>query len=739
MRSNSSTKLTANCNMTCKRIFIALAVLLFSLLALPVSAAKAADKLPGEADILLLHDEQVTDDQLENIRLLADTATALGKGMEIGTPAQASGLYSKYTLIICYSMDADDDLARTLINSGAKVLVLGGDILPSCLKTAAPNLTVRKVEKPGDNGVLRYSFSDEQNYESIVTLPAHIYATDTEYSNGTLETNDETYAFCMQSGGVRYIPLVDFTADLSRASLMREISVWLWDYSGLPPQKGQYIVLDEVYAYMPAQDLMDRVNVLVEANLPFVISVMPIYSNTDYPAMQQFCEVLRYAQANGGAIIVRTPILRTPITDWDDYNAVITDVLEAFTSYGVYPLGFDVPYSWTWDEDALEWMKRSRTIFVYEDSDTADFTRETQTNLLFYNYNALVLPALSLDDGGENAVLQYSASLRIPASVEVDELESMAENMQSDHSPYYSLWDNDQSVWADNFHISWKNDALTLNDEVCSLTYTPQEYQENYDYKRNILQRFTASIQNESHFLIILVAVVTILFTLMILHARRQQRMHFLYRADDAGSNTSNSPPSAQASAQAWTVPGGKQLPDEPAKQLARAAQSEQVTHFTRAVRSVQNIRISQTPQYTGSAPKAKPAAASTAAPVKNTGTPAAANTAKATGTSTRAADATVSKNAAHSSTSASSANSSAATARRSAQAETARPAANTTATSAAPTSSKASTAAANTAPAQDTDSYASYGRTDHLPKNTQKSRHAAPSKLSLWGKRGKH
>ena len=554
-------------------------------LCLPVSISAAAASveeisLPGESDILLLHSDSVTDEQLNSLRILADSATALSMSMELGTPAQADGLYEHYKLILCYDLDSDPALAKELAASGARLMILGGSILPDCVEAAGGSAALLQEQRPSTSAVLSYTFSAQQSYQTITSIPDLFYVTNTvshtamnsaasdesvnstdsaiayvsdpdksnvyagsedadgAYENGTLEVNGQTFPLCSELSGIRYIPLTDYTQDLSRAAITREISAYMWDYSGLPPQKGQYIVLDNVYAYMPAQELLDRVDVIVEAGLPFVISVMPVYLNTDYPAMQQFCEVLRYAQANGGAVILRAPQSRTSVTDWDAYNVTITEVLTSYTSQGVYPLGFDVPYSWTWNEDALTWMQRSRTIFVYSDSAETDFTLNTQQNLLFYNYNALVLPALSLDDGGENCVLQFSASRRISASVSMEDLQDLVSDMQNNASAYYSLWDNTQSVWANSFHLNWDGEALTLNDAVCSLTYTPQAAEEDYEYNRNTLKRFTVSIQNESHFLIVLVSVVTVLFLLMILYARHMQRKRFLPRMSAASEDT---------------------------------------------------------------------------------------------------------------------------------------------------------------------------------------------------------
>lgn len=557
MPSSSSTRWTVSSNMTYELIFskcflwlssaAAVMIAVCAVLMLrPLPAIAAAQSSSSkEADILLLHPDTVTDDQLDSLRILADTATALGMSMELGTPAQADILPDHYKLILAYNLGGDTVLAQQLAASGARLLILGGTILPDCLEAAEfyDAAAAMQEQQPSANAVLSYEFTDQKSYQAITVLPKLMYAAtaDAEYESGALDVNGQVTPFCIGFGDIRYIPLTDYSQTLLRAAISFEISTWLWEYSGLPPQKGQYIVLDNVYAYMPAQDLLDRVDMLIQSGLPFVISVMPVYVNTDYPAMQQFCEVLRYAQANGGAVILHAPTPRTEVADWDAYNVTVTEVLSSYTAQNVYPLGFDVPYSWTWNTDALRWMQRSRTIFVYEDSAQTDFSADTQQNLLFYNYNALVLPTLTLDENGETCVPMISSSRRILADADMADLQELMSSMQSDASSYYSLWDSTQSVWANSFHLSWDGNTLTLNDVPCSLSYTPQAAEEDYEYNRNTLERFTVSIQNESHFLIILVSIVTIVFLLMIVYARHVQREHFLphntsSHADSKGS-----------------------------------------------------------------------------------------------------------------------------------------------------------------------------------------------------------
>jgi len=520
---NLSGKWTASCSTTCKLLLVL--VLVLSLSARAAAATEESAELSG-GDILLLHSQTLDEDDLTNLRLLADAATAIGRSMDLAEPGEGQAHLADYKLVICYDLKADPILGRRLVDSQAKLLVLGGELISSL----GPAQTISNA---GDNGVLAYPFSGGEDYGAIVSLPKTLFRLTGDYESGSLETLEGTVPFCAGTDSLRYIPLTDMSVDLTRAALMWELSEFLWEYGGQPPQRGQYWVLDNVYAYMPAQELLGKIEQLAEAKIPFVISVNPTFQNGDYPAMGQFCQVLRYAQAVGGAVILRVPELRTEISDWATFSARMTDAVTALTDHGVYPLGYDVPYSWLWNEDALTWMGRSRTIFLHEDEAPVNFTRQTRRNIAYDNYNSLIFPVLDLAKDGQNTVLQFPAAQRVPVSTSDRELEANLQLVKNNRNAYYSLWDSDQSLWADNLHLSYHSGSVTLNGELQSLSYTPEPYEENYDYHRNMLTRFTVSIQNESHFLIGLVTVVTVLFLGMILYARVQARRYFFYPPEE--------------------------------------------------------------------------------------------------------------------------------------------------------------------------------------------------------------
>lgn len=549
MQSNSRKGWTVSYNMMFKRLFggLCLIWLIGVLFPAQVWAGDGSGvTVPEKAsELLILHGESISEDELGELRILADIATSLGKSAELSTPEHIEHPLEEYEMILCYRLEevkVAEPLVKTLMQGHTKLLLLGGTLFPECIQGIEPGTSVRCFFRKGETGVLRYDFSGQGDYEALVSLPAQIAwfdapeeRKDTRYESGTLEWEGRTVPFCTRIGNLGYIPLESLEEPLVQAALTREISFFLWDYAGFPPAKGQYLVLDRVYPYMPTVELLARVELLVESKIPFVLSVMPIYQNADYPAMQQFCEVLRYAQANGGAVILHAPILREMEMDGEELNRQMTLAITNLTDQGVYPLGVDVPYSWIWNQDRLDWMKRSRTAFVYRDTEPCDFSRETAKNWLYYNYHLLVMPLQELNEQAGNLVPQVSAAQRVGAEQPIQDLREVIADAQNNSNAYYSLWDSEQSLWADNFHLSWRKQALKINDTLCSTVYEPQPYPENYDYKRNLFDRFTMNIQNESEGLIMLVTVVTGLFLLMIGYARRKQYRHFLMESEKQG------------------------------------------------------------------------------------------------------------------------------------------------------------------------------------------------------------
>jgi len=479
-----------------------------------------------KANLLLLHGKQMNEGEKKNLMLLIEMLSGMIKSVEYGTYEEEDGKIADQDYIICYCMDEEeiDCIQKIHDKQEKKVFIIGTSFLASYLKYTHRSSDIRTIEER-EEGILSYTFGEMEEFTALVHVTQAAEFRRSSYQNGSIEIGRRKYPFVTQIDELRYIPYVDLHDNLTYLALSKELTAWMWIYKNLPPRYVQYIVLDEVYPFMPAQRLLDQVEVLVKEEIPFVITVMPIYHNSDYPAMQQFCEVLRYAQDHGGAVLLRMPILRIPMDDLDTYYKILTDVTMAYNQYGVYLLGIEVPQSVLTDELSLTWMRRYKTVFVYDDGMEAEYDKSCHRNKVYYNYHTLVMPLKTLDDSGTNYAGNYAAALYINTTeATADEVEEIAVKFKRSDLFTKSLWEMSHSVWANDYHLSYEQSVLKINDEIQELTYEPKAYNERYDYKRNILKRVSVNIQNQSRELIVLVTIVTVVFCGMILYARRVNR-----------------------------------------------------------------------------------------------------------------------------------------------------------------------------------------------------------------------
>lgn len=551
MQLNLNKKQRVNFSMMCKRVLfgVLFTIIVFSccfyLRSVSVSASDVAEKLQEQikeveqpiisenqeerAEILLLHNEVLTDLERENLMRLSDMATSMVKSMEFGTFEQYSSYINDFSYIICYNLNKQEtDLIEALQSNNAKVMIIGSDFLEAYLE-ASDQDGLSDVVVKGAKGTLQYSFSKNADFEELVRFDGIVQTVTDNYSSGIIKVGDVEYPFCTQIAEVRFVATTDFTGELSYAGMLKELAIWMWIYQNAPVEYVQYFVLDAVDAFMPAKQLKEKVELLIDHSISFVISVMPVYQNVEYPAMQQFCEVLKYAQDNGGAVIMHAPIFKNKIDDWEKLNEVMTDATVAYSDYGVYPLGIEIPQSWIYDKDMLEWLKRYRTVFVYQDEEESEFHENIHKNLIYYNYHNLIMPVIKLDDTGISYVKNYASAFYVKGSNQDNtELAQKIKNYMQSFVSTKSLWDITHSVWANNYHLSYEEGVLTINDEVRSISYVPREYHEKFNYMRNMVQRVTVNIKNQSSGLIFLVSTVTILFLIMIGYARYQNRKRFL-------------------------------------------------------------------------------------------------------------------------------------------------------------------------------------------------------------------
>ncbi len=389
------------------------------------------------------------------------------------------------------------------------------------------------IEAPyqGDvSGNAVYAFDGGREYHSSVTMlePGRMRAADE--TDGQIETAAGVLPLVSAAGSNRYIPLADYTTPFAEALLTREIARWRWPYKSKMHVYTQYVTLDPIYPFADPVRLLKIVDSMVERKMPFVISVMPIYEHEDYPAMERFCDVLRYAQSNGGTVILHAPLIQNGLNT-DELAEHLTTATVNYLNLGVYPAALEIPSEWLFCDDVAGILGRYRTLFLSEMDAFAEHSPEAYclTDHIMQGHQQIV-PAIALDETLVGRLSTHATSVYLDFSSEQDErLEKSIEAAAGSPIPLQSLWDMDEAVYLNDGHyLTWDRNTLTVDGIQRFTGYVPGEAKKDFDYKRNAYYRFVRDLAGQNHTLIGISIAVLIIFLLLGRQSRKQMHRRFL-------------------------------------------------------------------------------------------------------------------------------------------------------------------------------------------------------------------
>jgi len=529
-----------NCNMMYKRILIYLSgFLFFSFVSIAGAVTSFAEESPN-GDILIIYSDNAGENTMAAVNSLVELLTYQSFKVNYGPASWSMEYMDRFSYIICYDLDQSPegftDRLKQYENSGTKdgrtesphILFTGNQYFKYYLdhtkRTDQYELLNSTV------GQLQYSFHGLDSMTGLVRDSYFIFLKNSSYKSGTLIVNEKKGYFCAEYGSLTHIPAADISNQLIRAAMIKEVSQWKWPYNGSPHVFAQYILIDKVYPYEDPGKLLKVVNLLIEKKTPFVISVMPMYVNGDYPSMTHFCEVLRYAQAGGGAVIINTPINQMNQLDKDVMLDYLTRAMVLYNKQGVYPLALEVPLNWMFQKDTIEIMSHFKTIFSSSEIDPYLKTEVMSNNEVYKDGHQWVGASIPIDSTGVSYVSAYSTAVPISLQEDYEEIERKIKACSDSFVPLKSLWDIEHSYWLDKQLMTYKNGDLILNDKKMDLSYTPAVYPDHYNYRRNMLQRFSRDLTSQSRRLVIAVGLTSVLFLLLILWARYRNRRNYFFQ-----------------------------------------------------------------------------------------------------------------------------------------------------------------------------------------------------------------
>lgn len=517
--------------------------------------AKEEKTILPEGEILIVYSDAAKEEELAGVQTLVEELTFQNFQVTFAPATECVDNLDTFSSIILYQIrhcpkmlfdslyayEQEDNRSlqsNTAVEKDASkgvkgdrnILFIGNDFLKEYMKHTG-RLTMLSTSE-AQVGRVCYEFDYVTKREVLVKEEGFVFL------KGELdEERGQVYAESVEGylygrkGCLSHISVSELTHPTVKAAVSKEISLWKWPYLGEPHIYAQFIVLNKVYPFQNPDRLQEVVNYLIDKREPFVISVMPVYENGDYPAMQRFCEVLRYAQANGGVVLLHTPINQMPSIDTQLVNEYMTKAIRIYMDHGVYPMGVQAPANWMHDSRTMEILNRFRTILVDEEEDVnVFFDPSARTNVIYKDGHQWIAPAITLEENGAACLRTYSSAVYIDITDPMEEVESHIQNCISSEVPLKSLWDVEHSLWTDEDVVTYRNHIIAVNGKRAQTDFEATVYDENYAYNRNMLQRFSKDLTNENKKLIVAVVVISVLFLLFISMARRNNRRRFVMK-----------------------------------------------------------------------------------------------------------------------------------------------------------------------------------------------------------------
>ena len=487
-----------------------------------------SEKEPG--NLLVIYPDLTSENVKKSMGAIAQVYTSLGYQVDYCSEQYAADVVDSYDSIVWLLPDPAEKLSQKMENYRGHVLLLGKtlDILPDLSKAKIEKLSQGEV-----SAAATYTYTGENTFQSAVSLSDAEFIQKPGYQSGKIVIDGLVEPLVMGDGDVRYIALQDYQSDFAKAVLMQESVLWLWPYRDAPHEYSEYVVIDNIYPFTDPDRLLKIVNYMTDRNMNYVLAVMPIYQHANYPAMQQLCQVLKYAQAGNGAIILNAPIIQNDVKA-EELQDKLTQGTLSYWDNGVYPLGLSVPSKWIYNQDLHDTLGRYRTLFIHDTDafETRDIS-DLSTRKFLSLGSQLVTKAIGLDHSGVGYVDYCATAVYLDISMKDKDLYNAIDAARNSRIPLQSLKDMNHVVYMNKSNVmKWDGRVIQINGKRIDLKFKSEKYPENYNYQRSVYYRATANLAKQNRVLIVFSLLVLTLFILLAVLARRQMHKRFLYHDD---------------------------------------------------------------------------------------------------------------------------------------------------------------------------------------------------------------
>lgn len=306
-----------------KRFFRTATFLLAALLLLTFGALadSGQDTQPQTAQVLLVCDEKKGRTAVEAL------IRACGKTVDSVSEADyTADMAARYSYVVTTSNQPYLDATV----AGIPTVCLGETVGP------IDGVTTLKLENMG----VTIQLDEHSQYQFIKSATV---AQQPEYSQrygSIVLSSGDSFPFAVILSNAAYVPWYQQEGlnYIMLGGLLRN-----YFGSATSANGAMYVLLDEIYPFSDLDMLHETADRFAQSGIPFIVRVMPVYDNLDYPAFKRFTQALRYVQTKGGAVVLHDPIVRHYESEREPLADKLARAKAAFAEEGIMLYDMDFP------------------------------------------------------------------------------------------------------------------------------------------------------------------------------------------------------------------------------------------------------------------------------------------------------------------------------------------------------------------------------------------------------------
>ncbi|HBJ1647502.1 TPA: DUF2334 domain-containing protein [Clostridium botulinum] len=289
-------------------------------------------------------------------------------------------------------------------------------------------------------------------------------------------------------------------------------------------EKNTYLYFDKVTPFNDLNVLIEEIDYLKKNGIPFFIEVPPVFKNENLSAMNRFAEVLRYAQANGGEIVLTLPQLVSLDVQGKNIEEKFDLGFKNYINYWIYPTAISISDYWLYRDDLKELLKKTDTIFIDSNVDIG-ILEFNKYNLSSYKN---VIEKVNLEDGNN---LYNNIAVNISSKLSINEFKNKIKELLEKDIYFKDTHDISSSITIDNLNINSNKKGIFLNDKnVVQVQFIDSEKYKTVvnGYENQRHDDVNISLDKTNKILVIISTVVVILFIIIALISFNIDKRKFL-------------------------------------------------------------------------------------------------------------------------------------------------------------------------------------------------------------------